>query len=280
MAVNVTIKSKGLFKKELKIEDVILENMRYGIMDENFRLDENKIGEYTVIFNNNHICRGYEINLKKGEINLSMPLPTSYEDICFFYEYIKTICEKMHTKTFIREEEETTFDNIDSFIESDSKASEGALEKIKENLDNGEYANMYIFGAINPIAIGKKELSRIGNDTKKLGELMHELQSMDVYYAAPRVYKKPDETLFGVYTLTENIPSVLPYKACVFMNNDLKVEEWNIGFVIDGKLFGVISYENFIDSVNKDKEYDTEHFIISLSKKEMKDLLKKYKIEL
>lgn len=280
MAVNVTIKSKGLFKKELKIEDVILENMRYGIMDENFRLDENKIGEYTVIFNNNHICRGYEINLKKGEINLSMPLPTSYEDICFFYEYIKTICEKMHTKTFIREEEETTFDNIDSFIESDSKASEGALEKIKENLDNGEYANMYIFGAINPIAIGKKELSRIGNDTKKLGELMHEIQSMDVYYAAPRVYKKPDETLFGVYTLTENIPSVLPYKACVFMNNDLKVEEWNIGFVIDGKLFGVISYENFIDSVNKDKEYDTEHFIISLSKKEMKDLVKKYKIEL
>lgn len=280
MAVNVTIKSKGLFKKELKMEDVLLGNMRYGIMDENYRLDEGKVGEYTVIFNNNHICRGYEITLKKGEINLSMPLPTSNEDIEFFYEYIKILCEKMKTKTFIREDEETSFDKIDEFIQFDTDASIRALEQIEENLDNGEYANMYIFGARNPISLGKKELSKINKDPKKLGKVMHELQNMDIYYAAPKVFQKNDKTLFGVYTLTENIPSVLPYKANLFMNNELKIDEWHIGFVIEGKLSGIISYNDFIDSIKKDNEYDSEHFIISLKRKEMDDLLEKYKIEL
>lgn len=280
MSVNVTIKSKGLFKKELKLEDCLLENMRYGIMDENYRLDENKVGEYTVVFNRNHICRGYEINIKKGEINLSMPLPTSNEDITFFYDYIQMLCKKMNTKVFIRDEEEATFDHIDKFIKLDTEASIGALEQIEKNLDNGEYEKMYIFGAINPISIGKRKLSDIDKNLDKFGQLMHNLQSMEVYYAAPRVYQKKDNTLFGVYTLTEDVPSVVPYKASLFMNNKIKVEEWNIGFVINGTIKGFISYNDFINNVKKENKYDTEHFIISLNKQEIETLIKKYKIEL
>jgi len=280
MAVNVIIKSKGLFKKEFKLADILLENMRYGIMDEAFRLEENKVGEYTVIFNKDKICRGYEVSFKKGEIDLRMPLPTSTSDIIFFYDYVKILCQKLKTNKFIREDIMSSLDMIDEYVRLDREASVKALEEINKNLLNGEYENMYIFGAINPIALGKKELSFIGNDPEKLGELANNLQKKDVYYAKASVYSRKDETLFGVYVLTENILSVMPFKAKLFMaNNDLKVNDWYIGFVVKEKLIGFISYENFIKNIKNIQEYDSEHFIIKLDDKEIDKLLKEYKVE-
>lgn len=281
MSVNVTIKKKGLFKKDLKIEDVILDEMRYGIMDESYRLEEGKVGKYTVVFHSKHIGRGYEISFEKGEVNLNMPLPTSYEDIHFFYEYIKILCDKWNTKEFIREEEKATFDEIDSFIKMDIKASEGALRQIEENINAGKYENMYIFGAINPIAIGKKELAKIDGDVKKFGELMHHLQKRDLYYTTSQVYRRKDGTYFGVYVLTENVSSILPYQAKLLMaDKEVSVTEWNIGLVADSELKGFIPYENFLNFIKKEEEYDSEHFIFKIKKKEIKELLDQYKIDI
>lgn len=281
MAVEVTIKSKGLFKKSLTFKDLILEDMRYGIMDEAYRLEEGKIGEYTVIFNAKSICRGYEISLKKGEVNLRMPLPTSSDDIKFFYEYIKTICNKMNTKVFIRDEEKKTFNDIPTCIEQDIITSKKALEQIETDLDEKKYKSLYIFGAINPVTLGKKEVIEIKNNPEKMGEVMNRLQTMDVYYAKAKVYQREDKTYFGVYVLTENIPSVLPYEAKILMKNEeLKINDWNIGFVVNEKLEGFIPYKDFLNSIKKDEEYDTEHFLITLTAKEIKELIKKYKVEL
>lgn len=281
MAVEVTIRSKGLFKKTLDITDILDSDMRYGIMDEAFRLEEGKVGENTVIFRKKNICRGYEVCLKKGEINLRMPLPTSTSDINFFYEYIKRLCEKMNTKIFIRDEEEIGFDEIDNCVKLDIEASVGALKRMEEDINNGKYENMYIFGAVNPVAIGKKELESIGGDATKFGMLMNSLQGMDVYYAKASVYQRKDESYFGVYVLTAEIVSVLPEKPKLVMNeNNIKVGDWNIGFVIDGKLEGFISYEDFLKNINKDDEYDSEHFIITLNKDKMEKLLSKYKVDL
>ncbi len=281
MAVDVTIKSKGLFKKQLTYQDIIDKNIRYGIMDEAFRLEEGTIGENLVIFNKEHICRGYEITLKKGEINIRMPLPTSSSDINFFYEYIKKLCLKMNTKTFIRDEETVSFDDIDNCINLDIEASVGALRRMEEDIENGKYENMYIFGAVNPVAIGKKELAFIDKDVTKLGMLMNSLQTMDVYYAKAKVYQRKDNSYFGVYVLTEEVPSVLPTKPKLLMpNTDIKVNDWNIGFVVEGKMEGFISYTDFLDTIKKKEEYDSEHFIISLEGKIMKELVKKYKVDL
>ncbi len=280
MAVDVTIKSKGLFKKELKLEDILLDNQSYGIMDESFRLEEGKTGDYTVIFNKNNICRGYELSIKKGEINLSMPLPTSDDDIILFYKYIKFICQKMNTKVFTRDEEEVSIDRIQEFIDLDINTSEQALKQIEENINNGTYENMYIFGALNPVSIGKRELDKIKCSPKKLGELLNDLQSIDAYYAVPKIYQKPTKELFGIYILTEDVLSILPYKPTLLTSNDIKIEEWYIGFVIDDNLAGSISYKDFISSIKKEKEYETEHFILTLNKEKMQELLKKYRVEI
>lgn len=281
MAVEVVIRSKGLFKKKLDFKSIIESDMRYGIMDEAYRLEEGKVGENTVIFPAGNVCRGYELSLKKGEINLRMPLPTSKDDITFFYDFIKRLCGKMNTKIFLRDDEVVKLTDTYKCIQLDIEASEGALKRIKEDITNKKYENMYIFGAVNPIAIGKREIDIIEGDIEKFGNLLNDLQKMDVYYAKASVYQRKDETYFGVYVLTDGVTSVLPYQAKLLTNdNGIKINDWNIGFVIDGKLEGFISYENFLKNIVEDKEYDTEHFVITMNTENMKKLLSKYKVDL
>lgn len=281
MSVNVTIKKKGLFRKEIQIEDVVLEGMRYGIMDEAYRLEEGVVGENTVIFKDKQIARGYEISLENSKVHLKMPLPSSYEDIQFFYEYIKILCEKLGTKEFIREDEKCTFSMIPTFVDMDIKTSELALKLLKKDIDKGEYENMYVFGAINPIALGKKEVEKIAGDTNKFGEFLDCLQKQDLYYAAPQVYQRKDGTYFGIYILTENVPSICPYQAKLLVNEkQINVTEWNIGFVVDDEVKGFIPFDDFLNATKKEEDYDAEHFILTMKKKTIKELLDKYKVDL
>lgn len=280
MAIDVTIKSNKLFKKELKINDVIFDDMRYGIMDEAYRLVENETGEYTVVFNNNHICRGYEVSFKKGIVNLRMSVPTSRTETEFFYDYIKKIAKKMNTNYFIREGKKMSFSDISMCIKEDISLSEATLCTIEDDIDNEKYESMYLFGAMNPIAISKQDLVTINKDTRKLGEFMHNLQSQDIYYSKASVYKRSDDTAFGIFVLTEDVPSVVPYKAKLFMApKDLTVKDWYMGFVFDNEFQGTCRYEDFLDNTKKGKNYDIEHFMITLSKTKMKNLLEKYKVE-
>lgn len=277
MAIDITIKSKGLLKKKLAIEDVILENMRYGIIDEAYRLDENKTGEYTIVFLNNHICRGYEISLKKGLIELRMPIPTSNIEINFFYDYIKKLCKKMNTKEFIKNGTKQSFNDIASCIKNDILLSEQTLETMKQDIDEGKYKSMYLFGVMNPISISKKDLISIDKNLEKLGEFMDNLQKQDVYYASSKIYKRKDGTTFGVYVITENVASVLPYEAKLFMTNqDIKIDDWYIAFVFDNQMGGACLYSNFVKTIKKECQYDVEHFIITLEKSKMQEILDKY----
>ena len=236
MAIDVTIKSGGLLKKKLAIKDVILENMRYGIIDSAYRLDENKTGEYTIVFLKDHICRGYEISLKKGSIELRMPIPTSSIEISFFYDYIKTLCKKMNAKEFIKDGVNKSLGEIESCIKDDTLLSQRTLSIMKQDIDEGKYEYMYLFGVMNPISISKKDF------------------------------------------ITEDVTSVLPYRAKLFMTDqDIEIKDWYIGFVFDNQMAGACSYTNFLNNIKKDKEYDVEHFIVTLNKKQMQEVLEKYK---
>lgn len=281
MAVEVTIKSKSIFKKKLNFNDILLNDMRFGIMDEAFRLDEGKTGDYTVVFSSKNICRGYEVSLDKGCINLRMPLPTSRYDIEYFYEYVKTLCGKIGVKKFKRDEEEISFDLIEKCIDLDITTCNSALKKMSEGISSGEYSIQYTFGAVYPIALGKKEFDFINGDCEKFGELLNKLQSMDVYYAKGSIYQKKNEDYFGVFVLTAGVDSVFPLKPKILMSdNKLKVDEWYVGFVIDGEMKGFIPYDKLIESIKTDNTFDSEHFIITMDGKKMEKLLSKHKVDL
>lgn len=281
MSVEVRIKNRNLFKRKININDLIFDDIRYGIMDEAFRLEENKIGENIVIFDHNHICRGFEISLNSNEVYLRMPLPTSNKDVEFFYNYIKKVCSKLKSKTFIREDTIVYLDQIDEFINIDIDASKNALKQIQDRIESKEMNNIYFFGAINPICIGKKEIDIIDNSPRKLGELLNELQTKDIYYAKANIYQRKDQTYFGIYVLSEKVPSVLPLSPKLMMpNKDIKINDWYLCFVANEQMIGQINYSDFISNLTDEEYYDSEHFIITLDKIKMEDYLDKFKTEI
>lgn len=280
MAVEVTIQKKGFFKRKIEIPKLVFENMGYGTTDDNWRLLENEIGEPTILYHHNVLERGIEVVSEKEEILLRLPLPTGEEEIRFFYEYVEKLCKHLNVDTFLRYEEISTFDRIEDYIKWDIVASIQAISSMRESIEKKEYEEMYIFGVLNPIAIGPKELEFIDDSPKKLGELLHNLQSVDAYYAGAKIYERENGTLFGMYVLTEGIKSILPLKTNLFMNEDLKVEDWYITFCYDEDISGSISYSDFLFNVDSSELYDASHFYITLEKEQMIELLEKYKKEI
>lgn len=83
---------------------------------------------------------------------------------------------------------------------------------------------------------------------------MNSLQTKDVYYATPKVYQSENNSYFGVYVLTEEVPTVLPIEPKLLMPNaDIKIDDWNIGFVVEGKVEGFIQYSDFLNATKKKK---------------------------
>lgn len=280
MSVDVLIKEKGLFRKKRELSDIIFENMGYGVMDEAYRLCEGEKGNCTVVYHKSNICRGFEVSLDKGSVELRMSLPTGEAEIRFFYDYIKKICNLLNTKTFERNGEMASFDKIESYIAGDISASEDALKQIDENISKGEYRTMYLFGAYHPIAIGKRELAITRHDPQKLGRMLHEMQVMDVYYARSSVYRRLDESLFGMYVLSAGVTTILPFEPGVFMNHELKVDDWNVLLVAGDERKGAVSFGDFMANIDTSEIYDTEHFVITLDEERMNELVAQYGKEL
>ncbi len=274
MAVEVKIKQKGLFKKKIEIEDMLSNNLLFGVMDENFRMVPNEKGKYTIIYDPNNLARGLEVSFEKNIIDLRLPLPTAKSDIEMFYNVIKRICNKLKIDSFERYDEVLTLDTIDQLIRDDVDASTRALDDI---CYDKQYETITIFGALNPIAIGSKEKDTIKGSVDNFGKFLKEKQEIDAYYAAPKLYKS-DTDIIGIYVITEKVDSIVPLKPKVIMNN----ENQNIKFytIIGDGTNDVVKYEDFISSVDQSNYYDDEHIIINLSKKEIENILEKYRTEI
>lgn len=279
MAVKVTIKEKGLIKKERKINDFIFENMGYGAIDGSCCLVENQTGKVTIVYSKEQLERGIEIFIEKGKVNLRMPLPTGENEIIFFYDYIKKICKLFHTKTFEREGVLSTFDQIDEYIKQDKEATTRALMNMEEDLKTGNYYSISVYAVYNPIALSLEDLIMIKQSPKKLGQFLQEKQSIDAYYGGFKIYQKPNGEAFAIYTLTEKVLSIFPFKNNIFVG-DRKVENIYLSFIYENEMKGIISYENFLDHVDTTDLYDIDHFLIELNKEQMEDLLNQYKVEI
>ncbi len=275
MSVSVQIKQKKLFKKKLDIAEIVqLTHLAYGVCDEHFRLVENEIGEHTLIFDKQKLARGIDLSIEGKSLNLFLNLPTSKEEIRCFYKIIETICAYLGVEEYIREGGYATMADTDVLIRSDEQGSIQGLKDLQEKIESEEYSGVQLMGIYNPISIGKKEIKRINSDLDNLSDFLHELQSMDVYYAVPHIYEVKDR-LVGIYAIGADISSVVPTKPHVIFNDSLNVEEW---FVIlqDGN---TIKYDDFLKNAGRKKYYDDNHIIVKLSEKKIDELISKYYIE-
>lgn len=269
MSVTVEIRQKTIFRKPLTLEDVIrLSGLSYGTADENFRLIERETGNCTLLYDPEKLARGMELSVNENAISLKLSLPTSKAEIRRFYEVVKLLCTTLKTKQFILEGQTQTLRDIDTLMQNDANASMGALDDLKQEISKNEYKHFQVFGICFPISLGKHEFDYIGNDLDRLGELLHYLQSQDVYYAAPKVYRVK-ERLVGIYFTEADLPTVLPTEPYIILDQIKGIEDWYL-MLKDQR---TVRYEDFMNAVSEKTYFDANHRIISLSQEELDTIL-------
>lgn len=276
MSVEVKIKQNSIFKKKLDITDVIsLTGLSYGVCDENYRLIPGETAAHTLLYDKNRLARGIDASIDKTDIVLLLSLPTTPFEIHSFYHAVEKICNALKTKTYIREEEKVNLKNNPQFIKMDEEGSVAGLEAISEKLEKDKYNRFEIYGICNPISIGANEIKQIGNRLDLFEEYLHRLQSLDVYYAAPRVYRVQNK-LVGIYAIGADIVSVVPTEPYIVLNQIQGVEEWYV-MLKTGK---TIKYKDFIENIPAKEYYDFNHVIVSLSEQDVDSLIEQYGVEL
>lgn len=276
MSVEVKIKQNSIFKKKLDITDVInLTGLSYGVCDENYRLIPGETAAHTLLYDKNRLARGIDASIDKTDIVLLLSLPTTPFEIHSFYHAVEKICNALKTKTYIREEEKVNLKDNPQYIKMDEEGSVAGLEAISEKLEKDKYNRFEIYGICNPISIGANEVKQIGNRLDLFEEYLHRLQSLDVYYAAPRVYRVQNK-LVGIYAIGADIVSVVPTEPYIVLNQIQGIEEWYV-MLKAGK---TIKYKDFIENIPAKEYYDFNHVIVSLSEQDVDSLIEQYGVEL
>lgn len=269
MSILIKIK-QGVIKKNIN-SIIKYTNMSYGINDEYYRLIPNKTSKHTILYDDRKYARGIDVKTDDDYIYLELSLPTSKEEIRCLYNITKKICNKLLTKKFIKNDIEKSLENLTDCIIEDIDLSEITLKEIRKSLEKNEY--IQIFGIFNPISIGKKEIDKIDDNLNNLTNYLQDIQSIDAYYAVPKVFNI-DNQLSGVYVIKDNIPSIVPTKPYIIFNIIPNIKEWYVMF--DENNF--ISYNDFIDNVDKSNYYDSNHVIVNLSESKINNLINEYKV--
>lgn len=276
MSVNIEIKQKGLFKKYITVEEIAqLMNLQYGVSDNNYTLDIGKIGQYTILYDQKCIGRGIEVSFEEKNVILKLSLPTIPSEIKLFYNLVEKICKKLNVKEFYRDEEIVKLENCYAFIENDNNATFNAIKDIENKIKSEEYHQFYIFGALNPISIGKNEINKINNNLDNFEKLINRLQQQDVFYANPKFYKRESGTIFGMYFVGPEIDTVVPTEPYVLYNVAEKIDDYYV--MIPGN--NCVKYNDFIKNVRKIAAYDNNHFIVSLKEDEILYLISNYTVD-
>lgn len=272
MSVTAVVKPKGIFSKKLKLQDILPEGFGYGVMDEYYRLDSDKTGDFTLIYERGYLARGIEVSFKDKEVSFRLSLPNCPHEIELFYMIVSLTCKLLHTKVFYRDDQMAELSQIEQFIQCDIDASKDAWKSTEDMVRSDEYENIITFGVRNPLYIGEKEIEQIGGDLDKFGEFLNEKQQIDAYYAAPHFYQKKDGTIFGSYAIACETRSIVPIEPYVPFGFDVKPEEWYVYLQAPENMLNCVKYDDFIGYVADTEYYDKKHVIITLSEYDISEL--------
>ena len=168
------------------------------------------------------------------------------------------------------------------------------LEAIYNNLKNSDHEHFEIFGLHRPVALNKKiikEIIKTKEAVENFSSFITNLQYIDAYSARQKIYKKDDGSIFGVYTITETVPTIIPSTPCIEYENadtvkDSDISQWLIGLVvIDGdpndpgsySVYKYIEHKKFVKRL-PGKKYtvlDAKYILIQgLTRKEIESIAK------
>lgn len=254
-----------------------------------------KIKHYVSIFlgQENVSAMGFHLSYKskKKSYCIRLSLPCSTGDFKAVFGYIKKLCAFLGTNIVLTKKDgEYTAENIEEYpymeqIISSLKQTMRAFKKQKEP-DTIEFEGIY-----RQVSFNEKMFTEImvsDNPVDKFSEFVTNIQKIKAARSWQQIHLA---TYIGVYTLTETVRTILPYKPTVnkenqqILINDDMIEYWDLNLVvIEGdpsdvksyRVLGSIKYSEFIEKLPKDKYrfIDAGNILVEgLSRKEIENLL-------
>ncbi len=279
MAFTLEIKQKKLFgKKSLDISSLAGAcGFRYGSDNEFHILQEEQENQGTAIFYNpNRIGRGIFFDGSKGGegfFTVSYNIPTTRAEIADFTRLVQEMERRLGKVEMYCPEEGRLFTSKE-LEQGIDRFADFSLKSLKDFCGNKQYKSYILSLAMWPYTIPAEKVAawEVCTDLSDFEQTLHTLQSMDVYYAKPRLLQKGDTGLIGAfYALTEECESVFPVRGDGFLNlSEIKVSECFVQFVLYSEqrvLDGLFPYDRFMEELQKYgiRPFDADHVLITES---------------
>lgn len=268
--------------KNFNFLSLLTENMAYGIYD-NFSLEVGKYGVNTVIYNLNKIGRGIDLVNQEKEVKILIHDLSTDGDLVVAKILFQKLIELMDVKVFILNQEVKKCENWVEIIEKIEQEIKQMPSLFFKQVLEDKTAHYYLNLALFPIALAKIEIKKIdGGNFDKYSDLLHKMQSEDLYYSAPLLYKKANK-LLAVFVLSDQVKTIMPIDPSTRMiNTNLEVNDFFVAFFnFETKSqIGIISYQNFINHINQDNRFDDLNFIIEIDKGLMESLTHKFAVSI
>lgn len=240
-------------------------------------------------------ARGFEISYDKNTkfYQIRLYTPCSIGDWETAFDFIEKLGCFLENNNIIDEDgTEYTLQNIRTYPYIEN--IEFGIKTLTDHFDETQMEIYKVFGIYRPVAFNKKmieDMNNSENPTKLFSDIITSIQYIDAYTANQNFYKNDNEEIFGVYTLTESVRTILPFKPSVeYENSDIVKNEdikfWRLVLVIINgnpddensyEMLGEIDYTKFIENLPKDKYsfIDGEYIVIEpLTKEEIDKIFK------
>ncbi|MDO4753816.1 MAG: DUF4299 family protein [Bacillota bacterium] len=240
-------------------------------------------------------ARGFEVSYEKPEDNkpyyrVRIFTPSSEEDWKIALTFTKALALKQGSEIKSEHGDVFTAQDIERFAYRDDILF--GIQSLFEQED--ESSSSFLFGVTRPVAFDEAMRKRIlsaPDSVREFSEIITHIQYLDAYSAKQFFYRdEEDQSVFGLYVLTETVDTILPYKPFVeFQNTDFMDEKdiktWKIHLMVfDGDpqnggscdSLDVLEYDEFIEHLPKEKyEFIDGAYILvkGLDKNEMQTLV-------
>ena len=192
MAREIIIHNVSKTKTPLTITDIIgNDNYGYGVFDQYYRLDMDKISEeFLLVFDNDCIGRGVQmIGLGSNKnLHLALSLPTTENDIKMLYRLATRIANLWKANHIFVEEDKVDIKDLDIYVQHDIDMN----IKLFRDADNIFSECVDFPCATIPISFTVSQLCNYASDIRGFETLLHEKQSIGAYFSAPLFYEVSD----------------------------------------------------------------------------------------
>lgn len=277
MALHFEIKL-GFGKSQFDIEKLLSERMAFGVYENSYFLKEGVFGSPTVIFDEEQIGRGVEVDVVGGKLIFDSPVPSTNSDVELLFKLIQRAIELTGATNLVFDEKTIECNLLESLKDGVKNIHQESLRFFEDILQDGEQKHILIPSAVQIVSVSREEVKKIIASWDEYEHYLHQVQVQDLYFATP-MFLQNDAEILGLYTLTSGVTSSFPLdKSFLVDTEQIDVSKWGVAFydleAEDG--LGIISYDDFLANVDTTNMLDAERFIVELSADEMKALVEKY----